>query len=159
MNLLEALLSKPVGPVLPNRPGDENFTSRIEVKGDAVEVEYRVPEGEERPHSNAALIANSPGPRLSAISGNDARRRPRPGANSDSASSTLVFPAPFSPTSRLRCAVPSRRLAAWLRKWLRVIRSRVMRRWKALGQPALRFYRKCDCRYVAEIPNTGRFVC
>ena len=42
---------------------------------------------------------SEPGPGLRAISARSARRRPRPGANSDSASSRLVLPAPFSPAS------------------------------------------------------------
>ena len=62
-----------------------------------------------------------------------ARRNPRPGANSDKASSTLVLPAPFSPTSRFSLPLPSSRLASWLRKRVRVIRSSAMGR-RVLGQ-------------------------
>jgi len=85
-----------------------------------------VPRG---PQSSTALTEKPPGPSAIPISANGARRSPRPGASSDSASSTLVLPAPFSPTSRLRRALPSRRLVAWLRKLERVIRS------SAIGSP------------------------
>ena len=74
---------------------------------------------------SSALTAKAPIP-PSALSPSAARRRPRPGASSESASSTLVLPAPFSPTSRLSPALPSSRVASWLRKRVRVIRSSVM---------------------------------
>ena len=57
---------------------------------------------------NVAATPNPPGPAPSsprrAICPNGARRRPRPGASSDTASSTLVLPAPFSPVSTTKPA-------------------------------------------------------
>ena len=86
----------------------------------------RTPVPSVTPSSSTALTAKLPSPLLAGTSGRVARRRPRPGASRDSASRTLVLPAPFSPTSRLNCAVPSSAVARWLRNWVRSKRSSVM---------------------------------
>ncbi len=49
-----------------------------------------------------AATAKAPSPPCRAMSVSAAPRRPRPGASSDTASSTLVLPAPFSPLSRTK---------------------------------------------------------
>jgi hypothetical protein len=49
-----------------------------------------------------AAIAKPPLPPTRAMSERAAPRSPRPGVSSDTASSTLVLPAPFSPNSRTK---------------------------------------------------------
>ena len=66
--------------------------------------------------SRVSETAKPPGPPLRAMAANSARRRPRPGTNSDSASSRLVLPAPFSPTSATKRARGVSSRSAWLRK-------------------------------------------
>jgi len=54
--LVDALLSKPVGPAIAAKPDESNLTRQFEIRGDVAEAVYNVPEGEERPHNNTALI-------------------------------------------------------------------------------------------------------
>ncbi|MEU0739284.1 hypothetical protein [Streptomyces sp. NPDC006134] len=57
-DLLDELLSKPVGPSIPGRPADpdRDFTRQIEVNGDAAEVTVRGPEGMDPQGSAAACL-------------------------------------------------------------------------------------------------------
>ena len=55
-----------------------------------------------------------------------APRSPRPGVSSDTASSTLVLPAPLSPDSRTNPGPGSISAAAWLRKSVRERRSAII---------------------------------
>ena len=66
--------------------------------------------------SRSATIANRPDPPMRAISASGARRRPRPGARSDKASSRFVLPTPFSPQSAISIGSNSASSSGKLRK-------------------------------------------
>jgi hypothetical protein len=57
--------------------------------------------------STSAAIAQEPSPSMKATSVSVARRSPRPGARNEIASTRLVLPAPFGPTSTTRLAAIS----------------------------------------------------